>query len=265
MTTKISLQLKNIDYIYPHTKIPVFENLNLQLEFDSTKKSNLVGIIGPSGVGKTSLISIIGGQLNPQQGNVFINEVDIYQMYDEDRRKLLAYQMQTATNLRGNVRTNLIFGIFQNAHNNNLDDEELIKLLSRVGLWSIFEEKDGLETIIGEGGLNLSGGQRQRLNFAALYLRTKFYKPLVVLIDEPTSSLDEISENAITSMINELAIDRIVLVVAHRLVTLKQAIGLLDLSILQYNNYQLELMNVKQLEKESEYYRQLINHKVELD
>jgi ABC-type multidrug transport system fused ATPase/permease subunit len=262
----INITLNNIFYQFPNTNNPVFTGLNFNLTEDVIKENNtnhLYGIIGPSGVGKTTLISILGGQLKPDKGQVLIDNQDIYNIYDSDRRQLIAYQMQTATNLRGNVRTNLVFGIYNSNGEELFTDEVLIDLLSKVGLWKIFQEKEGLDTLIGEGGLNLSGGQRQRLNFASLYLRAKFYNPVLVLIDEPTSSLDEISEQAITSLINELSSQSIVLVVAHRLVTIANAKGIIDMS--NVTDLPITPLSKAQLLDVSQYYQDLNNHKATLD
>jgi ABC-type bacteriocin/lantibiotic exporter with double-glycine peptidase domain len=110
----------------------------------------------------------------------------------------------------------------------------------------------------------LSGGQRQRLNFAGLYLRAKHYKPSLILIDEPTSSLDEISEQAITQMIDELSQSSITFVVAHRLKTLDQAVGILDTSLI--SSYPELKFHIKdELMTVSQYYRDLKAGKAQLE
>lgn len=206
----MNISLNNISFKYPEGA-HVFENNTIELTTSSSHDHNMYGIIGPSGTGKTTLVSILGGQLKPDTGTVSINGTDIYSITDKDRRRLIAIQMQTSTALRGNVRYNLTFGLpVNNIQHEELfgdleggekfctiNDRELIDVLEKVGLWHLFKEKKGLDTLIGENGLTLSGGQKQRLNFANLYLRAKHYKPTVILIDEPTSSLDEISEKAI--------------------------------------------------------------------
>jgi ABC-type multidrug transport system fused ATPase/permease subunit len=269
--SKITLTATDLHFDY-NEKTKVFEGHSLSLEVSKDQKSKLYGIIGPSGAGKTTLLSIFGGQLNPTSGEVKIGEVNIYKVTDNIRRDLIGLQMQTSTSLRGKLKYNLLFGLpdkymFEDEvddYETIYSDEDLIKVLKDVGLWSIFEDKDGLDTLIGEGGLNLSGGQRQRLNFAGLYLRCKYYKPSLILIDEPTSSLDEISEMAITRMINELAGMALTLVVAHRLKTLDYAVGILDASLFAESNKMIfytrdELMN------KSQYYQDLMSGKVSLD
>jgi ABC-type multidrug transport system fused ATPase/permease subunit len=267
----ISITANNLSFDY-NEKTKVFEGHSLQLEVPEKQASKLYGIIGPSGAGKTTLLSIFGGQLNPTKGEVKINDTNIYQVTDSVRRGLIGLQMQTSTSLRGKLKYNLLFGLpdqyvlGEEEEQGEIiySDDELVKVLQNVGLWSIFEDKDGLDTLIGEGGLNLSGGQRQRLNFAGLYLRSKHYKPSVILIDEPTSSLDELSELAITKMINELAAMALTLVVAHRLKTLDEAVGILDASLFTTES-EMVFYHRDELLRKSEYYRDLMAGKIGLD
>jgi ABC-type multidrug transport system fused ATPase/permease subunit len=265
MYMSFSIQAHELHFNYGEST-QVFENHSIDLEVESTQKNKLYGIIGPSGTGKTTLLSIFGGQLNPSQGEILINDVNIYQVTDNVRRSLIALQMQTATSLRGKLRQNIIFGLPETTDGAEplYTDEELIELLKKVGLWGIFKDKDGLETLIGEGGLNLSGGQRQRLNFAGLYLRAKHYNTQLILIDEPTSSLDEISEKAITEMINELAEQALTLVVAHRLKTLEEAVAIFDSSLISQEK-QLGFYTREELLVKSQYFRDLMSGKAVLE
>jgi len=256
----IHLQLNNLNFKYNSTTT-LFDNHNLELQTGS-QQSHLYGIIGPSGVGKTTLISILGGQLNPDSGQVLIDNQDVYKLDDLGRRELMAFQAQTSTNLRGKLDYNLLFGLPTDKE--IYTDEDLISVLKSVGLWKLFEEKDGLKTLIGEGGLNLSGGQRQRLNFAGLFLRAKYFQPKLIIIDEPTSSLDEISEKAITNMIDELAKNSLTLVVAHRLKTLDKAVGILDMSRAKLDK-NLVFYNKNDLIRVSPYFKNLLEGNLELD
>ncbi len=235
----------------------LFNNHTLLVETRVDQQYKLYGIIGPSGVGKTTLLSILGGQLKPLAGSVFINDIDIYAVGDSERRQLIALQGQIATSIKGSVRYNLLFGL---PENHEYSDEYLFDVLRRVGLENALREHQGLDTLLGEGALNISGGQRQRLNFAGLYLRACYYKPILILIDEPTSSLDEISELAVTAMIRELASFAITLLIAHRLKTLKDAAGLIDLSLI-VETKNIQVYAADQLEKYSPYYRRLLEGK----
>ncbi|MBC7471785.1 MAG: ATP-binding cassette domain-containing protein [candidate division SR1 bacterium] len=252
-----SIQIINANFSYNENTV-VFNNHNLILDIKGDQKNKLYGIIGPSGTGKTTLISILGGQLNPQQGEVLINNINIYKVDDLARRSLISMQMQTATSLRGKLKYNILFGLPKKEGEIVYENSYLVEILVKVGLWGLFEAKDGLDTLIGEGGLNLSGGQRQRLNFAGLYLRAKYFRPHLILIDEPTSSLDELSEKAITQMILDLANDALTLVVAHRLKTLDEAVGIFDSSLIN-SKKDMIFYSRKELQLESQYYRDLID------
>jgi ABC-type multidrug transport system fused ATPase/permease subunit len=290
----ISLNLSDLHFDYGQdTKI--FDNHSLKMEISRSVTPKLFGIIGPSGTGKTTLLSILGGQLKPSLGDVFVNGIDMYSINDETRKYLVGLQMQTATSLRGTLRYNLQFGLPGNIAPASLRDDddtkgyskmlrlisleeaakglkvksvysdnELMEVLKKVGLWSLFVDKNGLDTFIGEGGLNLSGGQRQRLNFASLYLRAKYFKPDLIMIDEPTSSLDEISERAITDMILDLSQDALTLVIAHRLKTLTKSQTILDLSMLELDK-KLKFMKKEELKKRSKYYNKLISGELDFE
>ena len=262
--SQFSIQLQNLSFNY-NNKTLVFDKHNLELKTNSNQANKLYGIIGPSGTGKTTLVSILGGQLKPDSGNVLIDNTNIYEVDDTVRRGLIAVQMQTSTSLRGALKYNLTFGLPKTDDESPIySDQYLIDLLVKVGLWSLFKDKDGLETLIGEGGLNLSGGQRQRLNFAGLYLRADYFKPSLILIDEPTSRLDEISEKAITDMINELAGKALTLVVAHRLKTLEQAVAILDSSLILAQK-QMEFYTREDLLRVSKYYQDLMAGNAKLE
>lgn len=250
----IVIKAVNLRFRY-NTNAQIFNDHSLLLTIVPTQKNKLYGIIGPSGMGKTTLLSILGGQLKPQEGTITINGINIYSFDDYARRRLIAIQNQTASMLRGSVRFNLLFGLPQDKQ--LYTDSELQSVLERVGLWSLFDTRNGLETFIGEGGFTLSGGQRQRFNFASLYLRAKYYKPLLILMDEPTSSLDEVSELAITAMISELAVQSVVFVIAHRLHTLENATGLLDISLMKETT-KMRFYTPEILAEKSAYYRSLL-------
>ena len=257
----ITIDLQDLYFSYT-PKAKIFENHSLHFEVPTSQKNKLYGIIGPSGTGKTTILSIIGGQLKPNQGKVVVNGVSVYDVDDTVRRTLFALQGQTASSLSGTVKDNLLLGLPK--HRSIYTEDEIIKTLDEVGIWSVFNEKEGLETPIGEGGLNISGGQRQRLNFAALYLRARYYKPQVILIDEPTSSLDEVSEKAITGIIEQLAQKAVTIVIAHRLKTISEAVGILDFSLLQEEK-EMAFYSQEELAKRSSYFKRLMRGDIKLD
>lgn len=240
--------------IFGYKDATIFNEHSLHLQVPVSQHNKLYGIIGPSGGGKTTLLSILGGQLRPLDGQVLINGIDIYKVGDAVRKQLIALQGQIATSTKGSVRYNLLFGLPQD---HTYNDAYLWHIVDKIGLKTVLESHKGLDTMLGEGALNISGGQRQRLNFAGLYLRARYYKPALILIDEPTSSLDEISERAVTQMIGELAATAITLVIAHRLKTLEQAQGLIDLSLLTHDK-NIQIYTPDQLQERSAYYESLL-------
>ena len=257
----ILLEALNLHFDY-NPKAKIFDHHNLRLEVPQSQHFKLYGIIGPSGMGKTTLLSLLGGQLKPDRGIISLNGISLYDIDDLMRRSLIAIQGQQASNLSGTVRRNLLLGLPQDTK--VYRDEDIIKVLQEVGIWSMFEDKEGLETAIGEGGLSISGGQRQRLNFAGLYLRASYYRPLLILIDEPTSSLDEVSERAITSMIGQLAENALTIVIAHRIRTLHYAIGILDFSLLDVEK-EMHFYSREVLEQKSLYYQKLIQGTITIE
>ncbi len=252
------IQATNISFDYG--KATLFNGHTLALTCSKSQPSKLYGIIGPSGSGKTTILSILGGQLKPIVGTITINGMNMYEINDAMRRQLVVLQGQVASTLGGTLKENMLLGL---PDDHGYTDQNLLTILDQVGLLSIFAQYDGLSTELGEGGLSMSGGQRQRLNFAGLYLRARFYKPLVVLIDEPTSSLDEISEAAITLLIEKLAQDSVTLVVAHRLKTIEKAVGIIDLSLLSQSKTITTYPPNVLLEK-SVYYKELVHGIIEM-
>jgi len=256
----IVLQASGLNFAYKDTVI--FKDHNLHITVPYAQENKLYGIIGPSGAGKTTFISILGGQLKSDKGDVLIDGISVYGINDNGRRRLIALQGQSASSLSGTLKDNLLLGIPKGI--SLFKDQYMIDILKRVGIWHMFKEKEGLKSMVGEGGFTLSVGQRQRLNFASLYLRTKYYKPLLVMIDEPTSSLDEVSEQAITDMIQEIAVNALVFVIAHRLHTIHEAVGILDFSLIETDK-NLVFHSRDVLLDKSPYYQKLIRGEVAIE
>jgi ABC-type multidrug transport system fused ATPase/permease subunit len=229
----LSITMKNISFKY-NESINIFDNHTFFLTIPQNQHNKLYGLIGPSGIGKSTFVSILGGHIKPQNGSVFINGINVYYTDTSVRKKIIAIQNQEASNIKGTLQYNLLFGLPSNPHKHDftISNDLLIMLLQQINLWNIFDRQQGLTTIIGEGGITLSAGQRQRINFINLYLRALFYKPYVILIDEPTSNLDSTSEQTITNMITSLAQDSTTFVITHKLQTITKAHSLIDFSLL---------------------------------
>jgi ATP-binding cassette subfamily B protein len=169
----------------------------------------LVALIGPSGIGKTSLLRTLLGILPPRAGELHMAGVSIDPSGVGDEAALrarVAYVPQDAALLSGSYRDNLTLG-------RGFSDHDLLRVLAEVGLSSLISQRHiGLDTELAEDGLGLSGGERQRFAIA----RALLGDPAVLLLDEPTSALDAEREEALMHLIQRLAQRRLVVVVSHR-------------------------------------------------
>lgn len=174
----------------------------------------LTALVGPSGSGKTTILALIERLLEPEAGKIEVFGHDAADWPLAQLRAQMAYVDQSATLLRDSVRNNLMLGRTQPA-----SDEELLAVLDKVGLAEDVQKlPQGLDTVLG-GTADLSGGQRQRLALARAILTDA----RLVLLDEPTSQLDSLNEQKLRDAVDEIATERAVLVVAHRISTVQHA------------------------------------------
>jgi ATP-binding cassette, subfamily B, bacterial len=174
---------------------------------------SMVALVGPSGGGKTTLVRLLLALLKPQSGQVLIDGQDLARVDLETFYQQVAYIPQDAPIFDGSLRENITFG-------ERVDDPHLREVIAQVGLdeW-LSHLSAGLETIVGERGVKLSGGERQRLAFGRVLVQN----PKIVILDEPTSALDSITEQVITENMREFMHGKTMLVIAHRLQTVKDA------------------------------------------
>ncbi len=208
MTDRIELQ--NVSFSYS-SREEVLNNI--QLTF---KKNGLYGIVGVSGSGKSTIIDLIAGFIEPQKGKVLIDGKDLNDVDVSTWLCQLGLISQDAFIFSGTIEDNICFGIDVEKR-----DQNRIKEAARIAYADEFINSlpESYQTIVGERGVKLSGGQRQRLAIArAIYL-----DPPVLIFDEATSSLDANSEKKVQEAIEALHGKRTVIVVAHRLVTISQA------------------------------------------
>jgi ATP-binding cassette, subfamily B, bacterial len=204
---KKNIEIKDITYTYE--EIPVFEKFSLTIE--QGKKTALVWL---SGAGKTTLMKLIAWYIHPQSGSIEV----MWNKLDKTALKTyyphIWYLTQEPWVFDATIRENLIASA-----GNNITKSDLENALKNAKCEFIFEFKEGLDTEIWERGIRLSGWQKQRLAIAKIFLKN----PEIILLDEPTSALDSFSEEAVTEALNELFKGRTVIVVAHRLQTVKKA------------------------------------------
>ena len=177
-------------------------------------KGLFVGVIGPSGAGKTTFVDILLALLPPTSGNINVDGNDIYNDIRAWQANL-AYVPQNIYLIDGTIRENIALGIVEE----NIDDKLIEKVLKMSELYSFIKDlPEGLNTTVGERGVKLSGGQRQRIGIA----RALYCQPEVLILDEATSALDSETEKSITDTILKLKGKITIIAVAHRLTTLEQ-------------------------------------------
>lgn len=195
---------------YPGTGSRALNQISLQVGAGSS-----LALVGPTGAGKSSLVDIILGVLSPDSGSVNISQVSPAEATSR-WPGALAYVPQDIAVIDGTVRSNVAAGLPSEV----IDDDRVWEALDRAQLGDYLRgERDGLDTVVGEHGVRLSGGQRQRLGLArALYTR-----PKLLVLDEATSALDAETELAVSQALESLDGDVTLIVVAHRLATIRHS------------------------------------------
>lgn len=201
--------LSGIDFTYPNAEKKVLENASMVIPVGKS-----VGIIGPSGAGKTTAVDILLGLLKPQSGMAYADDKNIEENYG-GWLKHLAYIPQMIYMLDDTIRANIAFGY----HDYEIDDEKVWKALDEAQMGDYVRSlPEGLDTTIGERGVRISGGQRQRIGIA----RALYEDPELLIFDEATSALDNETEAAIMESVNSLHGKKTMIIIAHRLSTIKE-------------------------------------------
>jgi len=180
------------------------------------KKGETIAFVGPSGSGKTTLVKLLVGLYQPLQGIIRYNGVSHLDVVKQDLQAQIGFVAQDTQLFSGTIRENLLFV------NPQATDEQCLIALKQSACQTLLDRaSEGLDTVIGEGGVKVSGGEKQRLSIARALLRN----PYLLIFDEATSSLDSITEEEITSTIRELSSmkQHITVMIAHRLSTILHA------------------------------------------
>ena len=234
---KSDIIFNNVSFSYENKKV-IFDNLSLNIP-----NGKITAIVGSSGVGKTTIADLVLGFFKKDEGDILINGIDIDNINLSSWRKLTGYITQDVFLFNASIKENILIG------KPNASDEEIIKAAKNANA-DIFIKNmtSGYDTIIGERGLKISGGQRQRIAIA----RAAISNPDLLILDEATSALDAESENLIQKSIEEFSKKMTIIIIAHRLSTVKKAdnIIVLDKGRVVESGTHDELMK-----KESFYYK----------
>lgn len=184
---------------------------DLSIELDSGKT---VALVGPSGGGKTTLCHLIPRFYEIESGKISIDGVDIRDFRREDLRKAIGIVAQDVFLFNCSIKENIAYG------NPDATDEEIVEAAKKANIHDyIMTLEQGYDTNVGERGIKLSGGQKQRISIARVFLKN----PPILILDEATSALDNVTEMLLQQSLEELSKGRTVVVVAHRLSTVKNA------------------------------------------
>lgn len=203
-----TIEISHISFKYPQTNKYVFKNISFEIPIGKS-----TAFIGPSGAGKTTMADIILGLLKPEDGEILVSGINVY---DNPRKwsEKIGYIPQTIYLSDDTIRNNIAFGIEEN----KINDKAVWKALEQAQLKEFIQnQKDKLNTLIGERGVRLSGGQRQRIGIA----RALYSNPEILVLDEATSSLDTETEQAVMEAIDSLHGKKTLIIIAHRLTTIE--------------------------------------------
>jgi len=204
---KNGIEFRSVDFGF--TKgLDILKGINLKI-----KKGQTIGIIGESGSGKSTLVDLLIGLHKPTSGEILIDGINGFQM-SQSWRKKIGYVSQTIYLTDDTIKKNIALGLPEN----NINDTRIIELLKQVQLEKFINNLElGMNTKVGERGVQLSGGQRQRIGIA----RALYNSPEILILDEATSALDDKTEREIVKTINDLKGDKTIIMIAHRISTLK--------------------------------------------
>ena len=205
-----TITLKNINYNYPNTSRTALKNINLTIPAKTT-----VGLVGASGCGKTTTVDIILGLLEPQKGSLEIDGQAITKKNSRAWQRSIGYVPQHIYLTDDTVAANIAFGVETKDIN-----QSAVEKASKIANLHNFVKNElpkQYQTTIGERGVRLSGGQRQRIGIA----RALYHKPQVLILDEATSALDNQTEEAVMDAVNSLSKNITIILIAHRLNTVK--------------------------------------------
>ena len=205
------LAFEQVSFKHRSARLAALEEVSFEVNMGET-----IAFVGPSGSGKTTLVKLLVGLYPPQQGTVSYNGISSANIDLDELRAGIGFVTQDTQLFAGSIRENLLFAA------PDATDEACLDALNRAACHNLLARAEqGLDSVIGEGGVKVSGGEKQRLSIARALLR----KPKLLVFDEATSALDSITEEEISKTVRELSMqeDHITVLIAHRLSTIMHA------------------------------------------
>ncbi|MBT8231625.1 MAG: ATP-binding cassette domain-containing protein, partial [Bacteroidia bacterium] len=201
------IKFVDVDFSYPSRKdLQILKKINLDIS-----KGEKVALVGPSGVGKSTIIQLLLKFYHIDSGQILLDELPIQEYELRGLRQNIALVPQEVILFGGSILENIKYG------DQNATEDEIIEAAKQANAWSFISNfPEGLNTLIGERGIKLSGGQRQRIAIARAILKN----PKILLLDEATSALDTESEKLVQDALNNLMKNRTSIIIAHRLSTI---------------------------------------------
>jgi ATP-binding cassette subfamily B protein len=213
---KGKIELKNVTFQYDSSQSDVLKNFNLLVE-----PGQKVALVGETGVGKSTVSKLIPRFYDIQEGAVLIDDVNVKDIDLYSLRSAIGHVQQDVYIFFGSIKDNILYGRPEASY------EEVIEAAKQANIHDfILSLDDGYETLVGERGVKLSGGQKQRISIARVFLKN----PPILILDEATSSLDNITERLIQASLDKLSKGRTTIVIAHRLSTIQNSDKILVLS-----------------------------------
>jgi len=206
-----TLRFDKVHFQHQTARRPALDEISFEV-----KRGETIAFVGPSGSGKTTLVKLLVGLYHPNTGNIFYNNHSDNSIDFDELRHQIGFVTQDTQLFSGTIKENLLFV------NPTATDEMITEVLKKAACYNLLlRAENGIDTVIGEGGLKLSGGERQRLSIARALLRN----PHLMIFDEATSALDSLTEEEISNTIRNITSQRqhITVMIAHRLSTIMYA------------------------------------------
>ncbi len=196
------IEFRNVTFKFPGASQPIINDLSLKIP-----AGQRVAVVGKMGSGKSTFTRLLAGIYEPEEGSVLIDGVDVRQIEKSDLRRNIGITLQESWLFAGSIRDNILMGSFE------YDDDHLIKICKIAGVDDfVAAHPKGYDMIVKERGAGLSGGQKQAINLA----RSLLHEPSVLLLDEPTSSMDQQTERSVVQALSEFQTGKTMVAVTHR-------------------------------------------------